>query len=251
MKLVEAKNIWKSYGDDIILENLNFSMKNGEFCALVGPSGCGKTTFLRMLLGVETPSKGTLKFEGNNYPSEPSDERGIVFQRYSTLSHLNVIDNVIIGLEFEKSKFFGKLFGKQKKEAYEKASEILKAVGLDSASKKYPHELSGGMKQRLSIAQSLVKEPKLLLLDEPFGALDPGISQDMHELLLEIHGKLNFGVVMVTHDISEAFKLGSRVLVFDKFRIDRDFPNRYGSTIVNDIDASKKRADKKSLYVAN
>lgn len=131
MKLVEAKNIWKSYGDDIILENLNFSMKNGEFCALVGPSGCGKTTFLRMLLGVETPSKGTLKFEGNNYPSEPSDERGIVFQRYSTLSHLNVIDNVIIGLEFEKSKFFGK----QKKEAYEKASEILKAVGLDSASK--------------------------------------------------------------------------------------------------------------------
>ena len=107
------------------------------------------------------------------------------------------------------------------------------------------------MKQRLSIAQSLVKEPKLLLLDEPFGALDPGISQDMHELLLEIHGKLNFGVVMVTHDISEAFKLGSRVLVFDKFRIDRDFPNRYGSTIVNDIDASNKRADEKSLYVAN
>lgn len=180
-------------------------------------------------------------FEGNDYPKEPSDERGIVFQRYSTLSHLNVIDNVVIGLEFEKSKLLGKLFGKEKNEARDKATEILKAVGLEDAKNKYPHELSGGMKQRLSIAQSLVKEPKLLLLDEPFGALDPGISQDMHDLLLEIHSKLNFGVVMVTHDISEAFKLGTRVLVFDKVKVDKDFPNRYGSTIVNDIDASKER----------
>lgn len=239
MSLVKAKHIWKTYGNDVILENVNFSMNEGEFCTLVGPSGCGKTTFLKMLLGVDEPSRGMLLFEDKDYPKEPSDERGIVFQRYSTLSHLNVIDNVIIGLEFEKSKFFGKLFGKAKKEAYEKASEILKAVGLEDSKNKYPHELSGGMKQRLSIAQSLVKQPKLLLLDEPFGALDPGISMDMHELLLDIHSKLNFGVVMVTHDISEAFKLGTRVLVFDKIKIDKDFPNRYGSTIVNDIDASK------------
>lgn len=241
MNLVNAKNIWKEYGDNIILENLNFSMEDGEFCTLVGPSGCGKTTFLRMLLGVDEPTRGKLLFEGSDYPKEPSDERGIVFQRYSTLSHLNVIDNVVIGLEFEKSKFFGKLFGKEKNEARDKANEILKAVGLEDAKNKYPHELSGGMKQRLSIAQSLVKEPKLLLLDEPFGALDPGISQDMHDLLLEIHSKLNFGVVMVTHDIAEAFKLGTRVLVFDKVKVDKDFPNRYGSTIVNDIDSSKER----------
>lgn len=240
MSLVKAKHIWKTYGNDVILENVNFSMNEGEFCTLVGPSGCGKTTFLKMLLGVDEPSRGTLLFEDKDYPKEPSDERGIVFQRYSTLSHLNVIDNVIIGLEFEKSKFFGKLFGKAKKEAYEKADEILKAVGLYHSRTKYPHELSGGMKQRLSIAQSLVKEPKLLLLDEPFGALDPGISKDMHELLLDIHSKLNFGVVMVTHDISEAFKLGTRVLVFDKIKVDEDFPNRYGSTIVNDIDSSKR-----------
>ncbi len=245
MNLVEAKNIWKIYGDSIVLENLNFSMKEGEFCTLVGPSGCGKTTFLRMLLGVENSTKGKLFFEGNDYPQEPSDERGIVFQRYSTLSHLNVIDNVIIGLEFESSKFFGKLFGSKKKEAYEKAEEILKAVGLQDARNKFPHELSGGMKQRLSIAQSLVKKPKLLLLDEPFGALDPGISLDMHELLLDIHSKLNFGVVMVTHDISEAFKLGTRVLVFDKVKVDEKYPNRYGSTIVNDIDSSKERKNVK------
>lgn len=245
MNIVEAKNIWKIYGDSIVLENLNFSMKEGEFCTLVGPSGCGKTTFLRMLLGVENPTKGKLFFEGNDYPQEPSDERGIVFQRYSTLSHLNVIDNVIIGLEFESSKFFGKLFGSKKKEAYEKAEEILKAVGLQDARNKFPHELSGGMKQRLSIAQSLVKKPKLLLLDEPFGALDPGISLDMHELLLDIHSKLNFGVVMVTHDISEAFKLGTRVLVFDKVKVDEKYPNRYGSTIVNDIDSSKERKNVK------
>lgn len=247
MYLVEAKNIWKTYGDSIILENLNFSMKEGEFCTLVGPSGCGKTTFLRMLLGIENPSKGRLYFEGKDYPKEPSDERGIVFQRYSTLNHLNVIDNVIIGLEFEKSKFLGKLFGEQKKKAVEKADEILKAVGLQDARNKFPHELSGGMKQRLSIAQSLVKKPKLLLLDEPFGALDPGISLDMHELLLDIHSKLNFGVVMVTHDISEAFKLGTRVLVFDKVKVDEKYPNRYGSTIVNDIDSSNKRDKNTSL----
>lgn len=241
MGLIKAKNIWKNYGENIILEKVNFSMKSGEFCTLVGPSGCGKSTFLRMLLGIEEPSKGELFFEDKEYPKEPSVDRGIVFQRYSTLSHLNVIDNVIIGLEFEKSAFFGKLFGKAKKEAYEKADEILKAVGLYHSRDKYPHELSGGMKQRLSIAQSLVKEPKLLLLDEPFGALDPGISKDMHELLLDIHSKLNFGVVMVTHDISEAFKLGTRVLVFDKIKVDEDFPNRYGSTIINDIDSSKER----------
>jgi len=240
MGLIKAKNIWKNYGENIILEKVNFSMNSGEFCTLVGPSGCGKSTFLRMLLGIEQPSRGELFFEDKEYPKEPSDDRGIVFQRYSTLSHLNVIDNVIIGLEFKKSPFFGKLFGKAKKEAYEKADEILKAVGLFHSRDKYPHELSGGMKQRLSIAQSLVKEPKLLLLDEPFGALDPGISKDMHELLLDIHSKLNFGVVMVTHDISEAFKLGTRVLVFDKIKEDVDFPNRYGSTIVNDIDSSKR-----------
>ena len=245
MGLIKAKNIWKNYGENIILEKVNFSMNSGEFCTLVGPSGCGKSTFLRMLLGIEQPSRGELFFEDKEYPKEPSDDRGIVFQRYSTLSHLNVIDNVIIGLEFKKSPFFGKLFGKAKKEAYEKADEILKAVGLYHSRTKYPHELSGGMKQRLSIAQSLVKEPKLLLLDEPFGALDPGISKDMHELLLDIHSKLNFGVVMVTHDISEAFKLGTRVLVFDKIKVDEDFPNRYGSTIVNDIDSSKERKDDK------
>ncbi|WP_024955982.1 ATP-binding cassette domain-containing protein [Sulfurospirillum arcachonense] len=245
MNLVEAHNIWKSYGDTIVLEHVNFSMKDGEFCTLVGPSGCGKTTFLRMLLGIEVPSKGKLLFEGKDYPQEPSDERGIVFQRYSTLSHLNVIDNVIIGMEFEQSQLFGKLFGKAKKRVYEKAEEILCAVGLQDAKYQYPHELSGGMKQRLSIAQSLIKQPKLLLLDEPFGALDPGISIDMHELLLDIHAKLNFGVVMVTHDISEAFKLGTRVLVFDKVKTDKEYPNRFGSTIVNDIDSSKGRKNEK------
>lgn len=241
MNLVEASYVWKNYGDTIVLENVNFSMKKGEFCTLVGPSGCGKTTFLRMLLGIETPTKGRLLFEGQAYPSEPGVDRGIVFQRYSTFPHLNVMDNVLIGIEFEKSAFLGKLFGKQKKEAKSRVLEILDAVGLSSSKDKYPYELSGGMRQRLSIAQSLVKEPKLLLLDEPFGALDPGISMDMHELLLGIHVKLNFGVVMVTHNIKEAFKLGNRVLVFDKVREDADYPNRYGAKIVNDIDLKGKK----------
>ena len=245
---IEAKNLWVDYGDNIILENINFSMENGEFCTLVGPSGCGKSTFLRLLLGIEKPTKGKLYFEGENYPEEPGVERGIVFQKYSTFPHLTVLQNVMIGLEFEESKFLGKLFGKKKIEAQNKVLKILDAVGLLASKDKYPHELSGGMRQRLSIAQSLVKKPKLLLLDEPFGALDPGISLDMHELLLQIQKELNFSVVMVTHNIKEAFKLGTRVLVFDKVKIDKENPNKYGSTIVNDIDASKKkerRDDKK------
>jgi len=241
MSLVTIKNLWKEYGNNVVLERLTLNIEAGEFCTLVGPSGCGKTTFLKMLLGQEYPTRGTFLLDGEPFPSEPGVERGIVFQRYSVFPHLNVVENVMLGIEFEDSKFLGRLFGQKRKEAKEKAMEMLKAVGLADSANKYPSELSGGMQQRLSIAQALVKKPKILLLDEPFGALDPGIRADMHALILDLWKKNNLTIVMVTHDLHEGFYLGTRLLVFDKVRHDPQQPNAYGACITYDIPVGDNR----------
>jgi NitT/TauT family transport system ATP-binding protein len=241
MSLVTIKNLWKEYGDNVVLENLSLNIESGELCTLVGPSGCGKTTFLKMLLGQETPTRGTFLLEGKPFPKEPGVERGIVFQRYSVFEHLSVLKNVMLGIELEESKLFGRLFGKKRKAAKAQAMEMLEAVGLADAAEKYPSELSGGMQQRLSIAQSLVKQPKLLLLDEPFGALDPGIRADMHALILDLWKKKSLTVVMVTHDLHEGFYLGTRLLVFDKVRNDPQAPDAYGARITYDIPVGDTR----------
>ncbi|MDM5271959.1 ABC transporter ATP-binding protein [Sulfurovum sp. zt1-1] len=241
MSLVTIKNLWKSYGNNVVLEKLTLNIEAGEFCTLVGPSGCGKTTFLKMLLGQEYPTKGTFLLDGKPFPEEPGVERGIVFQRYSVFEHLSVLKNVMLGIELEQSKFFGRLFGKAKKQAEKEAMTMLEAVGLADSANKYPSELSGGMQQRLSIAQSLVKKPKILLLDEPFGALDPGIRADMHALILDLWKKNNLTVVMVTHDLHEGFYLGTRLLVFDKVRHDPLQPNAYGARITYDIPVGETR----------
>lgn len=235
MSLVTIKHLWKEYGDNVVLENLSLNIEAGEFCTLVGPSGCGKTTFLKMLLGQENPSRGTFLLDGEPFPTEPGVDRGIVFQRYSVFEHLSVLNNVMLGMEFEESRLLGKLFGKRRKAAKERAMEMLEAVGLSDSADKYPSALSGGMQQRLSIAQALVKKPKILLLDEPFGALDPGIRADMHALILDLWKKNNLTVVMVTHDLNEGFYLGTRLLVFDKVRHDPQAPNAYGARITFDI----------------
>ncbi|QSZ40649.1 ATP-binding cassette domain-containing protein [Sulfurimonas aquatica] len=235
MSLITIKNLWKEYGDNVVLEKISLNIQEGEFCTLVGPSGCGKTTFLKMLLGQETPTRGTFLLEGKPFPQEPSLERGIVFQRYSVFENLTVLGNVLLSIELKESKFFGHLFGLKRQKAKEAAIKMLNAVGLAESLHKYPTELSGGMQQRLSIAQSLVNKPKILLLDEPFGALDPGIRADMHALILDLWKKHNLTVVMVTHDLHESFYLGSRLLVFDKVRNDSQAPNRFGAQITYDI----------------
>ncbi|UFS63703.1 ABC transporter ATP-binding protein [Sulfurimonas sp. HSL-3221] len=241
MSLVTVKNLWKEYGDNVVLENLSLNIEAGEFCTLVGPSGCGKTTFLKMLLGQENPTRGTFLLDGKPFPEEPGVDRGIVFQRYSVFSHLSVLKNVMLGIEFEKAPLSGRLFGQARRAAEAEAMAMLEAVGLGDAAHKYPSELSGGMQQRLSIAQSLVKKPKILLLDEPFGALDPGIRADMHALILDLWEKNNLTVVMVTHDLHEGFYLGTRLLVFDKVRHDPHAPNAYGARITYDIPVGDTR----------
>ncbi len=246
MSLITIKNLWKSYDDHVILENISITIEAGEFCTLVGASGCGKSTFLRMLLGEENPTKGLFLFEGKPFVDEPNVDRGIVFQRYSLFPHLTVLENVMLGLELGASPLLGKLFGKAKKEAREEAITMLNAVGLGDVLNLYPSQLSGGMQQRLSIAQSLVKKPKLLLLDEPFGALDPGIKADMHALLLDLWKKNNLTVVMVTHDLHEGFHLGTRLLVFDKVRHDPQAPNAFGAKITYDIPLSREKKTRKN-----
>jgi NitT/TauT family transport system ATP-binding protein len=235
MAAVTIKRVWKEYGKQVVLENLNLEIADHEFVTIVGASGCGKTTFLRLLLGVEKPSRGELLIDGQPIAAEPGPERGIVFQRYSLFPHLTVLQNLMLGLEFEGSRFVGRLFGAKHRVALDKARALLEAIGLDPARDKFPSQLSGGMQQRLSIAQSVIREPKILLLDEPFGALDPGITADMHEIVLRLWSLNRMTIFMITHDLKESFQLGTRVLVFDKPRIDPQAPEAYGATVTYDI----------------
>ncbi|WP_315809014.1 ABC transporter ATP-binding protein [Pseudomonas sp. C9-3] len=244
---INVKNVWQEYDGNVVLERLNLDVKEGEFCTLVGASGCGKSTFLRLLLGQERPSRGELLLEGQPLPGEPDPSRGVVFQRYSVFPHLSVLDNVALGLELPRSPLLGRLFGSAKREAREQAAALLERVGLGHALKQYPSALSGGMQQRLAIAQALVMKPRVLLLDEPFGALDPGIRKDMHALLLELWQETRLTVFMVTHDLAEGFSLGTRLLVFDKVRHDPQAPNAYGARITYDIPLN---ADRKAARAA-
>ncbi len=223
---VTVKQLWKEFDGHVVLENVNLKVGDHEFVTIVGASGCGKTTFLKMLLGIEEPSRGSFLIDGQPLPAEPGPDRGIVFQRYSLFPHLTVMGNLLLGLEMQGSAVLCRLFGARRRRALDKAHELLEAVGLRAAAEKYPAQLSGGMQQRLS---------KILLLDEPFGALDPGITSDMHTLILKLWNMNKMTIFMVTHDLQESFALGTRVLVFDKVRLDSQAPEAFGATITFNI----------------
>lgn len=239
MSFIQVKNVWKRYDDSVVLERVNATVAAGEFITIVGTSGCGKTTFLKMLLGTEAPTSGEILLDGVALVDEPGPDRGIVFQKYSVFPHLTVLKNLLLAREFEGSPLLGKLFGLARQSAIAEAKAMLALVGLSASVDRYPHELSGGMQQRLAIAQALMKKPKILLLDEPFGALDPGIRADMHQLILDIWRKTGVTIFMITHDIKEGFFLGTRLWVFDKIRHDPHAPNAYGATITYDIPTGK------------
>lgn len=242
MSYLQLKNVWKEYGDQVVLEQLNNTVKQGEFITIVGASGCGKTTFLKMLLGTEFASQGKILLDGQPIATEPNAERGIVFQRYSVFPHLTVLQNVVLAEELARSPFLGRLFARARRDAEAEAKHMLEAVGLTQALQKYPHELSGGMQQRLALAQSLIKKPRILLLDEPFGALDPGIRKDMHHLVLRLWREHQLTIFMITHDIKEGFYLGTRLWVFDKDRYDPHAPNAYGAQITYDLPVAANNA---------
>ena len=240
MSLIEVRNVWKRYADKTVLENVRLHVEKNEFVTIVGASGCGKTTFLRMLLGEDEPSEGSIRMDGAPLVAEPRAERGVVFQRYSVFPHLTVLGNVVLGLDLGVARLFGRTFGRRRAQNLERARSMLARVGLERSADSYPSELSGGMQQRLALAQTLITEPRILLLDEPFGALDPGIRSDMHDLVRELHRELDLTVFMITHDIAEGFSLGSRLLVFDKPRVDPHEPDLYGATITFDLPVGRR-----------
>ncbi|MEO0342181.1 MAG: ATP-binding cassette domain-containing protein [Pseudomonadota bacterium] len=235
MSFVSVEDVWQAYDGRSILERVNVGVEEGEFISIVGASGCGKSTFLRMLLAEETPTRGTISIDGGKPASEPNKERGVVFQKYSVFPHMSVRENLVVGESFSTRS--GMLFGGARKASAARADEMLERIGLNHVADQYPASLSGGMQQRLAIGQAMSAKPRVLLLDEPFGALDPGTRLQMHSFLTELHEETNMTVFMVTHDLEEGFKLADRVLVFDKPRWDPDDPGLYGATITYDFDA--------------
>jgi len=237
--ILSLRDLWVEYGDKIVLEKIDLDIEAGAFVSIIGPSGAGKSSLLRVILGQERPSRGSILLDGKPLSPECGPDRGVVFQRYSVFPHLTALRNTMFGLECEQAPLMTRLFGDARNDASARAAKMLDAVGLGDSMDIYPAQMSGGMQQRLAIAQALIKRPRILLLDEPFGALDPGIRADMHELIRRLWRDYSLTIIMVTHDLREAFSLGTRVLALDKRRHDPHAPHRFGATAVYDLTLRK------------
>jgi NitT/TauT family transport system ATP-binding protein len=242
MSALSFRNVWVEYGNQVVLERINIEIASGTFLSIVGPSGAGKSTLLRLILGQERPTQGKVLLDGEPFPAEPGPDRGIVFQRYSVFPHLTVLGNVLLGYEFAERPLTARLIGASRRDVIERSRALIEAVGLGPHCDKYPSALSGGMQQRLAIAQALAKRPRVLLLDEPFGALDPGTRAQMHALIKPLWRDLKMTIVMVTHDIKEAFRLATRLIALDRPRIDPQAPERFGAKITYDLDLTREGA---------
>lgn len=235
MNLLHIENLYKEYGNHRVLGNVNLKVSERELLTVVGPSGCGKTTMLNMLLGKELPTRGTMMIDDKPV-GLPNSNRGIVFQNYSLFPNMTVIENTIASMSFAANPFTAKL---HRRKYIERAMPYLKTVRLDKHVDKYPHELSGGMKQRAAIVQALIAKPRILLMDEPFGALDTSTRLDIQLFLIEIWEQEEMTIFFVTHDLDEAIVLGSRLVVLSQFYTDdrEEIPNR-GAKVVADYDLS-------------
>jgi len=229
--LLHIEDLYKSYDEKLVLDNIDLSVKAGELCTVVGPSGCGKSTLLRIILGQESLSQGQIYIDGKD-AGFPDTRRGIVYQRYSLYPHLSVLENVMLGFNVQHGYRERRA---RRSEFRQQAMQYLKRVRLDAHGHKYPHELSGGMQQRAAIAQAMIAKPRILLMDEPFGALDPQTREDMQLFLLELWEQENMTVFFVTHDLEEALFLGTRVFALSQYYSDdRDTGAKKGSKIVAD-----------------
>jgi NitT/TauT family transport system ATP-binding protein len=242
MSAISVRNVWVEYGDQIVLERINLEITANTFLSVVGPSGAGKSTFLRLILGQERPTRGAILLDGVALAAEPGPDRGVVFQRYSVFPNLTVLGNVLVAFEFAGSRLLARLHGAARHAAIEQSEKLIEEVGLKAHRDKYPSALSGGMQQRLAIAQAIARRPRVLLLDEPFGALDPGTRAQMHALIKPLWRECGMTVIMVTHDIKEAFGLGTRLIAFDKPRRDLQAPERYGAIVTYDLDLTRETA---------
>ena len=212
MRLIELKNISKSFGETQVLHNIDLYIRKCEFITLLGPSGCGKTTLLRIIGGFEMPDQGEVLFEGADMLGVPPYKRPVntVFQKYSLFSHMSVADNIAFGLKLKK---------KSSAYIHDKIKYALKLVDLEGYEDRHPMSLSGGQQQRIAIARAIVNEPKVLLLDEPLGALDLKLRQDMQKELIKIKNELGITFVFVTHDQEEALTMSDRIIVMNEGEI--------------------------------
>ena len=211
-KLIDIINITKSYDENVILDQLNLYIRENEFLTLLGPSGCGKTTLLRILGGFETPDSGDIIFDGKNINNLPPNRRQLntVFQKYALFSHMSIAENIAFGL---------KIKGKSKGYIRDKIHYALKLVNLEGYGDRTPDSLSGGQQQRIAIARAIVNEPKVLLLDEPLGALDLKLRQDMQYELIRLKNELGITFIYVTHDQEEALSMSDTVVVMNNGEI--------------------------------
>lgn len=208
-KLINFVNITKSYGDNVILDDLNLYIRENEFITLLGPSGCGKTTTLRILGGFETPDRGQVIFDGQDITNLPPNERNLntVFQKYALFPHMSIAENIAFGLKIKK---------KTKAYINDKIKYALKLVNLDGYENRSIDSLSGGQQQRIAIARAIVNEPKVLLLDEPLGALDLKLRQDMQYELIRLKNELGITFLYVTHDQEEALTMSDTIVVMNQ-----------------------------------
>lgn len=234
--ILQVTDLYKQYGDKVILDNIDLTVSKGELVTVVGPSGCGKSTMLRMILGQEAPSEGEMLIAGEPV-GLPDQTRGIVYQHYSLFPNLTVMENVIRYHTLSHNPITAFL---KRKEFEEMGMEYLKKVRLQDHANKYPAELSGGMRQRVAIAQAMMAKPKILLMDEPFGALDQGTREDLQMFLIELWEQEQMTVFFVTHQIDEAIYLGSRLILLSQYYTDDrgQSAGDRGAKIVMDKDLS-------------
>ena len=211
---VELKNINKNFGDYKASDNVNFGVEKGKLIGLLGPSGSGKTTILRMIAGLETPDSGDIIIDGVRVNDIAASKRGIgfVFQNYALFRYMTVYDNIAFGLRVQKA---------DKKKIDERVRELIKLIGLEGLEKRYPSQLSGGQRQRVAFARALAPNPQLLLLDEPFAAIDAKVRKELRSWLREMIEKLGVTSIFVTHDQDEAIEVADEIIITNKGRIEQ------------------------------
>ncbi|RRV22586.1 sulfate ABC transporter ATP-binding protein [Pseudomonas sp. o96-267] len=210
---IEVTGVNKQFGQFKALNEINLSIQSGELVALLGPSGCGKTTLLRIIAGLETPDSGSIGFHGEDVSEHDVRDRnvGFVFQHYALFRHMTVFDNVAFGLRMKPKR------ERPSEEVIkQKVHELLNLVQLDWLGDRYPEQLSGGQRQRIALARALAVEPKVLLLDEPFGALDAKVRKELRRWLARLHEEVHLTSVFVTHDQEEAMEVADRIVVMNK-----------------------------------
>src|SRR5262245_7577420 len=211
---IELKNVSKRFGGVVAVNNVSYSAQDGELLALLGPSGGGKTTVLRMIAGLEMPTEGDIYVRGQRVNDLSVQQRniGFVFQNYALFKNMNVFKNIAFGLKVKKWK---------RADITARVHELLELFGLQELERRYPHQLSGGQRQRVAIARALAPKPELLLLDEPFGAVDAKIRQELREWLVTLHHELNVTTIFVTHDQEEAMEVSNRIVIFSRGNLEQ------------------------------